>query len=114
MSATNTVNKILASPCPNWDAVSLRDVRYCVESKIQRFKELRGSRNQIEGQLETQAIANDLKRLFSVVAKKRGQRGINDLKAAIEELEGRDLEHANSFDVAQLEALRAELARLTR
>jgi hypothetical protein len=90
MSATDRVNQVLASQSPNWNSVSLGDVRYCILSKINRYKELRRCRDQEAGLLA--AISDDLRQLFAVVAQKRGQRGVVDLKDAIDELEERAMQ----------------------
>lgn len=112
MSATERVQIVLDSNPPNWSTVSLQDVRHCIDSKIGRYQELRRYRDRSEGIEETQAIANDLKRLFPALAQKYAQRGIADLDATIGDLEEKMAkpDRINPFDDVYLSALRSERA----
>jgi hypothetical protein len=108
------VNQLLASQTPDWSTVSLRDVSWCITSKIGYYQALRGYRNQTEGLRKTLAVADDLKKLFQISAQKRGERGVADLKKAINELEEKSAKRVNPFDGPRLDALKAEYARLTQ
>ena len=116
MSATERVQVALDSSPPNWNTVTLQDVRHCIDSKIGRYKELRRYRDQANGVEETQSIANDLKRLFPALAQKYAQRGRADLDAAIRDLEQKMAEpdRINPFDDVYLNALRAEAHQFTQ
>ena len=110
LSATERVQKGLDSDPPDWSTVSLKDIRYCINAKIGRFRKLRRYRDQPEGRSETQSIADDLKRLFPALAQKHAQRGPGNLEDAIKDLEETmaELDRINPFDDVYLTALRSQ------
>jgi hypothetical protein len=110
MSGSGRVQAILDSSAADWSAVSLMDIRSCILSRIGRFQALRRSRDNAEGRQQTQAVADDLKRLFPALARKYAERGPADLDESIADLERKmsEPDRINPFDDIYLSALKNE------
>ena len=115
MSARKRIEAILTSAAPDWDSVSLSDIRYYIQRQIRRYKHLRRSIRP-DAAKKAESIRDEWKKLSSALAGKRALRGLADINKAILELERKmkEPERINPFDSYGLDALKSERDRLRR
>jgi hypothetical protein len=114
MSATKRVEVVLRSNRPDWGSVSSKDISACIQGKIGRYTGLRripGGSNTVAPELK--AIVDDLKQLYSVLARKRASANPVEVDEKIRDLErkGIELATASPFDSLYLKELKSARAQ---
>lgn len=104
-----TLQEVLASPTPDWSGIEFEEIRRAVSRKTDQFRSLRRRRApSVDDAQASAALAEQIKLLLEVMARKAAERGPEHLAGVIEKLELRMAKpnHLNPFDDIYLAHLR--------